>query len=615
MTVPASQTRDANALYFRASVVPSSVNEDARTVDVTWSTGAEVTRYDWRSDSNFAESLSMDPAHVRLDRLNNGAPVLDSHGSSGGVRGVLGVVEGGTARVAGGKGTATLRFSKRSEVDGVWQDIKAGILRNVSVGYVVQQWQIQRGEGDKLERRTAVDWEPYELSIVPIPADPGAQVRSKTRGEAMEDENTTTQPADQRAQARERRRCADITNLCQTHGVDAQRQASWLEEGATVDAVRAAILADIGERQRATHVSPATLGGSYRDRDMTRDAADALARRAGVAVEGEGHRHFGDAKLLDVARRVLESGGVNTRTLSGNEIATRALATSDFAGIVALAGQRVVRNAYDSVPLAHREILRRTTANDFRAKHAVSNASAGILPEVPEGGEYPQMNVSAEKASYALKTYGAKIVFTRQLLINDDWGMVESAARARGRSAAETERAVVWGFILGNPDAPDGNPMFDNTNHGNFPAASATPISATTLAAARKAMRTALSPDGFPVNGLLKNIVVAPNGETTFDQLLNGVYVPGSADTAMTKSLRNVVLHVEPAISASKSDWLGFTDFGQCDHFEYAYLSGSEGPRVEQRTNFDTDALELKVVLDFGIGAIDWRGVYWQRET
>lgn len=86
--------------------------------------------------------------------------------------------------------------------------------------------------------------------------------------------------------------------------------------------------------------------------------------------------------------------------------------------------------------------------------------------------------------------------------------------------------------------------------------------------------------------------------------------MPTAVSTAITPSLRNVVLHVEPAISADKKHWFGFTDYNQCDHFEYAYLSGSEGPRVEQRRGFDIEALELKVALDFGVGAIDWRGCY-----
>lgn len=590
--------------HTRAAVVPATVNESARTVEVTFSTGAEVTRSDWRTGGNYVEALSMDPKHIRLGRLNTGAPLLDSH-RAGGVGSVIGVVE--SARVEGGTGVALLRFSERDDVTPIFNDVKAGVLRNISVGYLVHRWDVEAATKEKPERKTAVDWEPYEISLVAIPADPTAQTRSMPGQE----QNMTQVQQNEQVLA-ERQRVALIDQLCSMHGIDSGRRGAWIADGADVEDVKAAILAIRARVQQDTMIH---VGGHGGESSMLRDASDALVRRAGERVEGDGHRQFGDARLMDIAKRVLERGGVNTRTLSGNEIATRALSTSDFANILGLAGQRIVRNAYDAVELCHRTIFRRTTASDFRAKHSVSNASAGILPEVTEGAPYPRTSVSAEKASYALKTYGSIIPFTRQLLINDDFGLVESAARQRGRSAAETERKVVWGFILGNPTAADGVSTFDLANHKNYPAASATPIGSATLAAARTALRTALSPDGFPTNGLLKHVVVAPGGEVDFDQLLNGVYVPGAAGTAMTERLRNVQLHVEPLLSSSKSDWMGFTDYGQCDHFEYAYLSGSEGPRVEQRTNFETDALELKCVLDFGIGAIDWRGAYYQRQS
>ncbi|PQO21768.1 peptidase U35, partial [Rhodobacteraceae bacterium WD3A24] len=63
------------AMMRDVSVRAETVNEEARTVDVVWSTGSErvVPRF---FDEAFIEQLSMDDGAVRLDRLNNGAPVL-----------------------------------------------------------------------------------------------------------------------------------------------------------------------------------------------------------------------------------------------------------------------------------------------------------------------------------------------------------------------------------------------------------------------------------------------------------------------------------------------------------------------------------------------------------
>lgn len=640
----ALESRDAPPLTVRAAVVPSSIDEEKRTIEVTWSTGAEVARRDWYSGARYVEALSMDAKHIRLDRLNSGAPVLDSH-SSYRVGSVLGVVE--SAKVEKKQGVATIRFSERAEVEPVWQDIRSGILRNISVGYAVHKWQVERGEGEKIEKRTAVDWEPFELSIVPIPADAGAQVRAyEDDAQAPEAEQTEnlrahegqeteamsaqrTQPEQPTApaaapqntpsadevRALERKRVTAIDELCRVHGIEDAQRTQWLSDDVSVDSVRAAILDKLAERQRANTVSPITSGDGQREQSMVRDATSALLRRAGEKVEGDGHRNFGDGSLLRMAETVLAAGGVNTRTLGRDELAKRALTTSDFTSILAAAGEKLVRAGYESVQPVHRLIFRKTTAADFRTKNRIVVAAGSILPEVPENGVIQRAGAKAEMASYALKSFAAIVAITRKMIINDDFDFVASVSRQRGRSALETERNTVWDFVASNPPAPNGNFCFDNTNHGNYPAASGTPITATTLAAARTALRKAQSPDGFAINAELAHVVVGTAGEVDFDQLLNGMYVPTAAGSAVTPRMRSVQLYVEPLVHATKKHWYGFADYNQVDTFEFAYLAGNEGPRVEQRNGFDVEGVELKVALDFGVGLIDHRGCYYQRET
>lgn len=169
------QTVDLPALSVRAAV--GGVNKDARTVDLVFSTGAAVDRMDYYSGKRYREVLSMDPAHVRLDRLNAGAPLLDAH-SAYSVGDVLGAVQPDTARIANKQGIATVRFSKRDSVEPIFQDVVDGIIRNVSVGYRVYKFVEDTPKDGGTPTRTAVDWEPFEVSMVPMPADTGARVRS-----------------------------------------------------------------------------------------------------------------------------------------------------------------------------------------------------------------------------------------------------------------------------------------------------------------------------------------------------------------------------------------------------------------------------------------------------
>ncbi|RYE80715.1 MAG: peptidase S14, partial [Oxalobacteraceae bacterium] len=87
---PAAEQRN---LPLQTRAVPvATVDADARTFETVWTTGARVRRYDWWTGTYYLEELSLDPAHVRLDRMNGGAPLLNSH-QQWDLSSVLGVTE------------------------------------------------------------------------------------------------------------------------------------------------------------------------------------------------------------------------------------------------------------------------------------------------------------------------------------------------------------------------------------------------------------------------------------------------------------------------------------------------------------------------------------------
>lgn len=173
-----TQTIELAALDFRAAI--AAVDDSDRTVDLIFSTGADVVRADWGTGERYMERLSLNPTHVRLDRLNAGAPLLNNHNAET-LRDQIGVVVAGSAIVDGREGRASVRFSKRPDVTPLYQDVRDRIVRNVSVGYRVHRFEETRRVGD-LPLRLATDWEPYEISLVPMGADAGARVRSDAGG-------------------------------------------------------------------------------------------------------------------------------------------------------------------------------------------------------------------------------------------------------------------------------------------------------------------------------------------------------------------------------------------------------------------------------------------------
>jgi hypothetical protein len=159
-------------------LLPASLVAETRTVEVVWSTGAEVRRSDPWTGKPYIERLSLEPGHVDLSRLESGAPLLDSHAAFT-LAGIIGVVERAWIEpgAAGPEGRAAIRFSSRAEVTPVWEDVRSGIIRHVSVGYRVRSFRIEEDADPPIWR--AVDWQPVELSLVAVPADPGAGMRSE----------------------------------------------------------------------------------------------------------------------------------------------------------------------------------------------------------------------------------------------------------------------------------------------------------------------------------------------------------------------------------------------------------------------------------------------------
>lgn len=163
--------------------------EDAkdRRFALKWYTGATVTRHEYVSGEKYLLTLSMEPKHIRMGRLSSGkAPLLDSHGSND-LSQVIGVIES-----ADTEGNAVARMSKRAGVTPYWEDVQAGIIRNASVGALVHKLKdVSRkdADGNVVEREyLAIDWEPMEVSLVPIGADPRAGMSAQ-----LEDKNRFTE--------------------------------------------------------------------------------------------------------------------------------------------------------------------------------------------------------------------------------------------------------------------------------------------------------------------------------------------------------------------------------------------------------------------------------------
>lgn len=654
-------------LSLRAAVRPGSVDVDARTVELTWTTGAKGRRWSWDVGS-YMEELEVSDAAVRLDRLNNGAPFLNAHNSYD-LDDVIGVVE--KAWIDGSEGRALVRFSKRDDVEQIFKDVQDGILRNISVGYAVHRYEVTESADDKLPTYLAVDWEPLELSLVPIGFDDGGKFRSaksaddyqgqrfNTIFEVREATKPSEEPAavpttpeedamteEEKRAAEEAKRAADETIRRQAEESERKRSLTirsmahkvklndeaFVEDlvarGVSVADASAALIDKIAETQNSTQPqirnSQQTIvtGGQDLSVLTAKRAAmqNALLHRCttGVVLEEAG-REFRGMRLVDMAREFVEMAGGNARGMTPQELARAALGcdrqavraagmhtTSDFPLLLGSTVNRTLRDGYANAPQTWRPLGRQTTVPDFRAVTRAALGDISALDLVKEHGEYKYGTLSEDGAPIKVAKFGKIIALTWETIVNDDLGALTRIPAALGNAAAATESNVVWALLLGNPNFTDGTPFFDAA-HGNV-AGSGGAINTTTLAAARAAMRKQKSKAGEFLNLAPEFLVVGPDKELEAFQFTSSVYVP--AKNADINDVRNASLTVIVDARITGNQWYLYAAPGAVDTFEYAYLEGEQGVFTETREGFEVDGMEIKARLVFGAGWIDYRGAY-----
>lgn len=654
---PNPVTRLMPPQLMEARLLPATYNAEANTIEVSWGQGVRVRRYDWWNERYYDEELAMDPAAVDMTRLQSGsAAVLIDHNRYS-VTSQIGVVE--SASIVNGEGRATLRLSQRDEVAGIVKDILGGIIRNISVGYTVQRYQIDEGVGEVPVYR-AVEWQPNEISFVTVPADATATTRNSpestqgaspcvftrasapstqeptmpqnasaaaaaTRAAAEADTTVTTAAVTAAAPAApaatdaaaESQRAADIVELCTRHG-HTDRAAEYLRAGHSVDRVRQLILDEQvrNDTSAGGHINRVQAGVDEADK-FRGAASDALLARAMIVNPATKSRYVADGAnpvrglaLRELARHCLERIGVRTEGMSALEMVGRAFtqSTSDFPVLLEAAMHKSLQSGYAVAADSWRRWCAVGTVSDFRAHNRYRLGSLGNLDALNELGEFKTKAIpDGEKATITAGTKGNIINLSRQAIINDDLGAFIGAASMLGRAAARTVEADAYAYLASNPTMADGKALF-HTDHGNLDSAGAPTVA--TVDAARVKLAGQKDVSGNDFLDLRPAVFLSGLVYGSTARVLNTAqYDP---DTANKLQKPNVVAglfrDVVDTARITDTTWYLFADPSEAPVIEVAFLEGNDMPFLDQQDGFTVDGSRWKARLDFGIGAIDYRG-------
>lgn len=340
----------------------SKVDKESRTVRLSFSSEEPVDM------SYGTEILSHERSAVRANGVRQTSmPLLFNHNRDD----LLGIVEG-IEIGADKRGYATVRFGRDDRGEWAMNQAADGVLRNVSFMYRVYKFEEQK---DSL---TATDWEPYEISLVTVPADatiglgrgagdeerevemlsipkPATAETKRALEMSKEEEGTGGASAAvvidavrerQSGAEAERLRMNEIDALCNQHKIDGEVKRGLIQKGATVEVARGAVLdilqarntqqavdlgndgnPDLSEKEKKNYslirAINAGFTNSWKEAGFELEVSNAIAKKIG---RNPGERSFFMPTNIQFAMRAKYA--VGAPTTGGNLVATELLTGS-----------------------------------------------------------------------------------------------------------------------------------------------------------------------------------------------------------------------------------------------------------------------------------------------
>jgi hypothetical protein len=386
-------------------------------------------------------------------------------------------------------------------------------------------------------------------------------------------------------------------------------------------------VAEIAAKKRKENPLTGNLRPGAPTARITRDERDtrrqgmtgALVAQMGRAREVTGPaRDFMSMGLIHMAaesighRGPIRKGAGELRIL---EMALGSNSTSDFPAIFENALNKRMLAAYRAAEPTYRQIATRMDFTDFRPHPVAGVGDFPTLLPIGEGGEIKAGSTSDKKETVLLGSYGRQFIIGRQMMINDDLGAIDRILTSRGRAVAAFEDATFYAMMLGggNADGPTlletGRQVFNTTD--TTKAGTAAAITVTSLSTGRSSMRKkkGLGKDAADQIDLEISptiLLVGPDKETEAQQIV----APIQAQQAGNVNPFSGTLTIVTTNKITGNPWYLFADPSVAPVFMYGYLSGEEGPRMRMDEPFGTQGMAWSVELDFGAGAIDYRGGY-----
>ncbi len=668
--------REGKPLYTRAELrfVKESFDEKTNEIDVSFGVGSRVLRYDWWKDEYYWEELEISERALRLDRwLKRGGPFFEDHRALE-VQKTIGRILPNTARVENGELLVRVRLSTAKRHEDTVNDIRTGILEETSLGYIVYEWEVQKGAGDRgLDVWIARDLEPREGSLVGLGADPTSGVRAdgavmtipttiatRNQGIPPAGDQQTPQEGEMEGRNDEGQKTAPATDPVKTPAVDGQARqvadeqarAEALAEGARQESARQA---DIREAAKALKIDETRIAeflndptkdinsvrvalikmhaeddvknvggirGAFQmgegETDKRFDAmVNGLAHRAaGCVALTDAGREFANMRMVDLAAELLRSAGVDVKGLSASRIFDLAMQSHT----------RMMGTSDFTL------LLSNVAEKNFHAGYSTEeldfDAFALRRPSIPNFKTVSELQLSGATKPIVTPE-GGELKYGKVTEGGETWNLVNMLMGMQiTRRALIDDDLDALGDLQVRQGAAFKSTMLDmfwamftdgrNLADGNplfrsginYTATSGGKPDKTQIAKGRKLLRSMLDLDGVTPMNQIPNFIIAPSILETDVEDLFATFNATTAAGTMPRVISSMTPIIQPRLDTNSVDAWYLLDSKKSPAFVTGYLQGQTTPRITARDGWEVEGVEIKGSFDFGCGIRTFRSVY-----
>jgi len=518
---------------------------EARTVPAALSSEQEVPRWFGR------EILVHSEDSIDLSRANGdaGLPLLFNHDADrlvGRIRGI---------RIDNGVLRGVLHFGRSAEAESRWQDVRDGVLTDMSIGYRVQKW--EEDEGSDVVRVTR--WTPIEASVVSVPADATVGINLSDDGEAAvvtemkRDFRIAHAAGAKEAVQKERERIRAIDAIFDEvddngdrlvpdselfrairaravdDGWDELRTRREMMRANPMDVAKYIVRDDVPDMRKHTDLDVGVGRSSQRspdvqhrgglpgmrvqagadERDKLKDiSTKAIMVRSGMETDRDVVREvresgYHDWSTYDLGMEMLRHSNVQTSGFDKKKLAGMMLGragshtNADFPSILANVANKSALRGWMEAPTTWQLWCNIGSLPDFKSATIAGLGAFPDLDTIPRsGGPYQEHSMDDVHETAQLATYGALFSIGRQTIIDDDLGAFTRVPMAMGSAAARKVNMLAYDRLVNGTSetlTQDSTALFDASTHANYVTSGAAP-SVTTLDAGFVAMAKQKAP-------------------------------------------------------------------------------------------------------------------------